>query len=84
MAGRARCPAVANKHINCSWITVTMWKVRYKHHNDAQAWLTLDTYDRKSQALIHAARVSGEYYMVIVIDPDGDQIWSNFAQASSG
>ena len=52
-----------------------MWTVKYKPNNDSQAWLTLKSYDNKSQALLHAARVSGNYYKVSVIDPDYKIIW---------
>jgi len=54
-----------------------MWKVKYKPNNDSQAWAVLDSYDNKAQALLLAARVSSEYYMVSVIGPDGDIAWSH-------
>jgi len=54
-----------------------MWKVKYKPNNNSQAWATLDSYDNKAEALLHAARVSSEYYRVSVIGPDGDITWSH-------
>ncbi len=59
-----------------------MWKVRYKQHNETQAWMTLDSYSKKSQALIHAARASGEYYSITVTDDKGEVIWTNNNQNS--
>ena len=52
-----------------------MWTIKYKPNNDSQGWLTLESYDNKSQALLHAARVSGSYYKVSVIDPEYNIIW---------
>lgn len=54
-----------------------MWTVEYKPDNDSQPWMTLDSYDNKASAILHASRVSGDYYMVKVTDPDGSVIWSN-------
>lgn len=44
--------------------------------------MTLDTYNKKSQALIHAARASGEYYSITVTDVEGEVIWINNNQKS--
>jgi hypothetical protein len=55
-----------------------MWKVHYKPNNDIQEWLALGCYNNKAQAFIHASRVSSEYFMVEVIDPDGSVAWSHY------
>ena len=54
-----------------------MWIVEYKPDNDSQPWTALDSYDDKASAILHASRVSGDYYMVKVTDPDGSVIWRN-------
>jgi len=54
-----------------------MWTVRYKPNNDSQAWLILESYENKAQALLNAARVAGDYFKVKVIDPDCNIIWKN-------
>lgn len=54
-----------------------MWTVEYKPDNDSQPWTTMDSYDNKASAILNASRVSGDYYMVKVTDPDGSVIWSN-------
>ena len=54
-----------------------MWNVQYKRHNASQAWNVLGNYDNKENALIHATRALGYYFMVKVTDPDGNVIWSN-------
>ncbi len=54
-----------------------MWIVEYKPNNDSQLWMFLESYDNKASAILHASRVSEEYYMVKVTDPDGSVIWSN-------
>ena len=54
-----------------------MWIVQYKPNNDSQTWSLLESYDNKVRVVLHASRVSGEYFMVKVIDPDGCVIWSN-------
>lgn len=55
-----------------------MWEVKYKPNNDNQAWLIFGSYENKTQAYIRASRVSGEYFMVEVIDPDGSVAWSHY------
>ncbi len=55
-----------------------MWKVQYKPNNDAQAWSTYACYDNKAQAYIHASRISSEYFMIEVIDSDGNVVWSHY------
>lgn len=55
-----------------------MWKIKYKPNNNSHAWITLDSYDKKSQALIHAGQVSGKHFKVYVIDPENNKIWSNY------
>ena len=54
-----------------------MWSVQYKSKNDSQSWSTLNAYKSKESALVHASRALGEYFMIIVTDPDGSVIWSN-------
>ena len=54
-----------------------MWKVEYKPNNDSQPWTLLESYDNKASAILHAARVSADHYMVKVTDPDGSVVWSN-------
>lgn len=54
-----------------------MWSVQYKLKNDSQPWATLNAYNSKESALVHASRTLGEYFMIIVTDPDGSVIWSN-------
>lgn len=54
-----------------------MWSVQYKPKNDSQSWSTLNAYESKESALVHASRALGEYFMIIVTDPDGSVIWSN-------
>ena len=54
-----------------------MWIVQCKANNDSQTWATLGSYGNKVSAITHASRVTGECFMVIVIDPDGDVIWSS-------
>jgi len=54
-----------------------MWIVHYKPNNDSQEWSILESHDNKASALVHASRVSGDYFMVKVTDPDGGLIWVN-------
>ena len=54
-----------------------MWIVHYIPNNDSQPWSTLESYDNKASAIIHASRVSAEYFMVKVTGQDGSIIWSN-------
>ena len=52
-----------------------MWKVQYKPNNDSQPWSTLKVYENKGDALLHALRISGDYYMVKVTDANDMLIW---------
>ncbi len=52
-----------------------MWIVQYKPNNDSQPWHTLEAYDNKPHAIMHASRVSDQYFLVKVIDPEGYIIW---------
>lgn len=54
-----------------------MWIVQYRPDNETQPWSILDSYDNKASALISASNAAEDYFMVIVIDPDGSVIWSN-------
>jgi len=54
-----------------------MWKVQCKSDKNSQTWSTLATYDNKTTAAAHAARVSDDCDMVIVVDPAGDVVWNS-------
>lgn len=54
-----------------------MWLVEYKPNNDSQEWIVLDSFEDKASALSHASRITADYYMVKVTDPEGSVIWSN-------
>ena len=54
-----------------------MWVVHYRSDKVSQPWSILDSYDKKVNAIIKAYQVSGEYFMIKVIGPDGGIIWSN-------
>ena len=54
-----------------------MWKVQFKSHNAAQAWSSHGSYGNESAALSSAERISGNYFMVRVIDPNGNTVWSS-------
>jgi delta-aminolevulinic acid dehydratase/porphobilinogen synthase len=54
-----------------------MWVVHYRSNNVSQPWSILDSYDNKVSAIIKAYQVSGNFFMVKVINPDGSIIWSN-------
>ena len=54
-----------------------MWTVKYKLNNESQPWSTLDNYYSSVTAITRANWASGEYFIVIVTDPDGSVIWSN-------
>jgi hypothetical protein len=54
-----------------------MWLVHYRSNNVSQTWSILELYDNKVSAIIKAYQVSGNFFMVMVINPDGNIIWSN-------
>lgn len=54
-----------------------MWKVEHKPNNSSQPWSTLKLYDNKAKAMLYASSVSGDYYMIKVVDPDGSVVWGN-------
>jgi len=54
-----------------------MWVVHFRPDKVSQPWSILDSYDIKVNAIIKAYQVSGEYFMIKVVDPDGGIIWSN-------
>ena len=56
---------------------LSQWVVRYRANNVSQPWTTLDKYDKKVSAIIKAYQVSGKYFMVKVIGPDGSIVWSD-------
>ena len=53
-----------------------MFKVQYKSHNASQAWTNHGSYGSESSALGVAERISGKFFMVRVINPDGNVVWS--------
>ena len=54
-----------------------IWAVHYRPDNVSQPWAILDSHDKKLSAIIKAYQVSANYFMVKVIDPDGNIIWSS-------
>ena len=54
-----------------------MWIVQCKPDKHSQSLSTVGSYDNKRGAIIHASRLLGECFMVIVSDQDDDVIWSN-------
>ena len=54
-----------------------MWTVQYKPNNESQPWHTLESYDNKTSAFIYASRVSAQYHIVKITDPDGSVVWAN-------
>jgi len=56
---------------------IIMWVVHYRPDKVSQPWSILDSYDKKVNAIIRAYQVSGEYFMIKVIDPDGSIVWSS-------
>ena len=60
-------------------IGVIMWKVQYKPNDDYEPWATLRQFDNKGDAVLHALRISGDYYLVKVTDEDDALIWISWA-----
>ena len=56
--------------------TPSQWVVHYRPNNVSQPWVILDAYDKRMNAIIKAYQVSGKYFMVKVIGPDGNIVWS--------
>ncbi|MCW8852474.1 MAG: hypothetical protein OQK44_07380 [Gammaproteobacteria bacterium] len=54
-----------------------MWKVEYKPNNDSQPWTLLESYDNKASAILHASKVSAEYFRIKVTDPDCTVVWAS-------
>jgi hypothetical protein len=54
-----------------------MWKVQYKPDNASQEWVILNSFDNMPSALLTAGQAATEYFMVVVVDPEGSVIWSN-------
>ena len=54
-----------------------MWVVHYRADKVSQPWSILDSYDKRVNAIIKAYQVSAKYFMIKVIGPDGNIIWSN-------
>ena len=52
-----------------------MWKVQCKPNDDSQPWSTLKEFENKGDAVLHALRISGDYYLVKVIDEDDALVW---------
>ena len=57
-----------------------MWLVQCLPNKDSQFWVTLSSYENKSDAMIHASRLLDECFMVIIANRNGDVIWSDGAQ----
>ena len=55
-----------------------MWIVQCKLNKDSQSCSILGSYDKKTDAIIHASRVSSECFLVLVTCPEGKVIWSNY------
>lgn len=53
------------------------WVVHYRADNVSQPWSILDSYDKRVSAIIKAYQISANYFMVKIIDPDGNVIWSD-------
>jgi hypothetical protein len=53
-----------------------MWAIHYRAEKGSQSWTILDTFDKKVDAVITAYQVSSKYFMVKIIDPDGNIAWS--------
>jgi len=56
---------------------ITMWVVYYRPDNVSQPWSIMDSYDNKVSAIIKAYQISAECFMIKVINPDGEIIWSD-------
>lgn len=54
-----------------------MWVVYYRPDNVSQPWSIMDSYDNKVSAIIKAYQISAECFMIKVINPDGEIIWSD-------
>lgn len=54
-----------------------MWKVEHKPNNGIQPWSAVKTYDNKTAAMLYAAAVSGQFYLIKVVAPDGSVVWCN-------
>lgn len=65
------------EHSNSATPHQQVWTVKYKPNNNSQPWSDLHSYDSKADALLYAASVSGEYFLVKVVDPDGSVVWVN-------
>jgi len=55
---------------------MALFKVLYKGSNAASAWSTFGSYGSENSALAAAERIADRYFMVRVVDSDGDTIWS--------
>lgn len=53
-----------------------MWKVQYKSQNAYQAWSTMGNYGSEQSALNKASGMVGKYFMVRVVSPSGQVVWS--------
>lgn len=61
-----------------------MWVVHYRPDKVSQPWSILGSFDEKVDAIIKAYQVSSEYFMIKVIDPDGNIIWSTWWRLVAG
>lgn len=53
-----------------------MWKVQYKPNNASQVWQTMGSYGNEQSALGQASRIAGKHFMVRVVDPDGNTVFT--------
>lgn len=54
----------------------TMWVVHYRPDKVSQPWSILGSFDKKVDAIIKAYQVSSKYFMIKVVGPDGNIVWS--------
>jgi hypothetical protein len=53
-----------------------MFRVLYKAKNAASAWSSYGSYGNEQSAMSVADRISGRYFVVRVVDPSGNTVWS--------
>ena len=53
-----------------------MYRVLYKSKNAGSAWSSYGSYGNEQSAMSVADRISGQYFAVRVVDPDGHVVWT--------
>ena len=53
------------------------FRVQYKSHGANDPWTNQGHYGTESVALSNAERISRKYFMVRVLDPNGNVVWSH-------